>query len=262
METFVQTIFGSVIIIAISILVAGGSLALLQRLWPAAQRGAHNDVVGPSVGVIGTTYAVFIAFMLSGVWNDFQSAQVNAEQESNCLVNVCRLADRLPADNARQMQELTRQYATAMIKEEWPAMERESSSEAGHVLIKQMWKTLLSVQGQDAAQQIVIDHSFSELTGMTQHRRVRLLQSRKHLPPILWAVLIVGGIVTVASTCLFGVQNFYLHLSQVFAIAFLVSLMLVAIADIDRPFQGTVRVPPDGFHYALDTMNRWQLLPR
>ena len=260
MESFAQTIFGSVFIVIISIFVAAVSLVLLQRIWPAAKRGGQNDVVGPSVGVIGTTYAVFIAFMLSGVWNDFQTAQVNAEQESNCLVNVCRLADRLPADSARQMQDLTRRYATAMINEEWPAMEHESSSEAGHVLIKQMWKTLLGVQGQDAAQQTIIDHSFSELTAMTQHRRIRLLQSRKQLPPILWAVLIVGGIVTVGSTCLFGVRSFSLHLTQVFAIAFLVSLMLVAIADVDRPFQGTVRVPPDGFHYALDTMERWQSL--
>jgi len=258
MESFAQTIFGSIFIIAVSVLLAGGALALLQRLWPAAKRSIHNDVVGPSVGVIGTTYAVFIAFMLSGSWNDFQSAQVNAEQESNCLVNVFRLADRLPADSARQMQALTHRYATAMIDQEWPAMEHESSSESGHALIKQMWKTLLSVQGQDAAQQNVIDHSFSELTNMTEHRRIRLLQSRKQLPPILWAVLIVGGIVTVASTCLFGVQSFSLHLSQVFIIAFLISLMLVAIADIDRPFQGTVRVPPDGFHYALDAMERWQ----
>jgi hypothetical protein len=90
---------------------------------------------------------------------------------------------------------------------------------------------------------------------MTEHRRIRLLQSRQELPALLWAVLIVGGVVTVSSTCLFGVENFKLHMVQVFEISFLLSLMLVAIASINRPYQGDVRVGPDAFRYALETMN-------
>jgi hypothetical protein len=77
------------------------------------------------------------------------------------------------------------------------------------------------------------------------HRRIRLLESRERLPALLWAVLAVGGIVTVGSTCLFGVDNFKLHMVQVFEISFLLSLMLVAIASIDRPFQGG-RAPASG----------------
>ena len=137
-------------------------------------------------------------------------------------------------------------------------MARESESAAGQRLINELWKMLISVQNQDNTQQLILDHTFSQLTAMTEHRRIRLLQSRKRLPAILWAVLLVGGIVTVASTCLFGVQNFRLHLAQVFAITFLVSLMLVAIADVDRPFQGDIRVPPDGFRLAIETFDRWQ----
>jgi hypothetical protein len=89
---------------------------------------------------------------------------------------------------------------------------------------------------------------------MTEHRRIRLLQSRQQLPALLWAVLVVGGIVTVGSTCLFGVENFKLHLVQVFEISFLLSLMLVAIASINRPYQGDVHVTPEAFRYALETM--------
>jgi hypothetical protein len=90
---------------------------------------------------------------------------------------------------------------------------------------------------------------------MTEHRRIRLLQSRQKLPALLWAVLVVGGIVTVGSTCLFGVENFKLHVVQVFEISFLLSLILVAIASINRPYQGDVHVTPEAFRYALETMN-------
>jgi hypothetical protein len=47
--------------------------------------------------------------------------------------------------------------------------------------------------------------------------------------------------------------NFKLRVVQVLETSFLLSLMLVAIASIDRSFQGDVHVPPDAFRYALET---------
>ena len=88
---------------------------------------------------------------------------------------------------------------------------------------------------------------------MTEHRRMRELQSGTKLPPILWMVLIVGGIITTLSSCLFGTENFKLHCVQVISLTLLLSLALVAIADIDRPFQGAVHVNPIGFERARST---------
>jgi hypothetical protein len=39
----------------------------------------------------------------------------------------------------------------------------------------------------------------------------------------------------------------------VIVLSFLISLVLVAIADIDRPYQGDVKVSPAGFELALQT---------
>jgi hypothetical protein len=256
MQGFVQSLEGGVLIVAASTMVAVSTLLLLQRLWPPIQRMAHNDMVGPSVGVIGTTYAVIIAFMLSGVWSEFQAAQINAEQEANCLVNIFRFAERLPAEQGPKVQQLARDYSLAMIQDEWPAMERGAIGQRSQVIIEDLWRAL-AVPPHDATHEMLLDHSISELTQMTEHRRIRLLQSRKRLPGLLWAVLILGGVITVMSTCLFGVQNFRLHLVQVTAITLLLSLMLVAIAEVDRPYQGNVRVAPEGFRYALESIDRW-----
>src|SRR6201987_370779 len=193
--------------------------------------------------------------MLSGVWSEMQAASLNTEQEANSLINIYRFADQLPQESRIECQKLAHDYAQVMISEEWPAMLPESSSPAGHVLAQNLWRALTSVQPHTPTEQQMMDHSLSELSSMSEHRRVRILQSHQKLPAMLWAVLIVGGIVTVGSTCLFGVENFKLHLVQVFEISFLLSLMLVAIASINRPYQGDVHVSPDAFRYALDTMN-------
>src|SRR5215468_1160095 len=250
-----QTAIGSILIIISCIVSALFALAVLRHYWSPATRIAHNDVVGPNVSVIGTTYAVLIAFMLSGVWTNLQAARINAEQEANNLVNIFRFAYKLPPESSRQVQSLAHEYCVAMISDEWPAMAKQTQSPTAHRLIQQLWRALTTVQPHNSGEQTVMDHSLSELTSMTEHRRIRLLQSRDSLPAMLWAVLIVGGIVTVGSTCLFGVENFKLHVVQVFEISFLLSLMLVAIASINRPYQGQVHVGPEAFRYALDTMN-------
>ena len=56
-----------------------------------------------------------------------------------------------------------------------------------------------------------------------------------------------------AAACFFGVPNFRFHLLQIVVLSFLISLVLVAIADIDRPYQGDVKVSPEGFEFALHT---------
>lgn len=250
-----QGAIGSIAIIVCSIAGALFVLTLLRHYWKPATRLAHNDVVGPNVSVIGTTYAVLIAFMLSGVWTNLQHASLNAEQEANSLVNIFRFAYHLPPESRAQIHDLARRYCHAMVDEEWPMMTRGEQSPTAHRITQQLWNALSSVQPRNPSEQTVMDHSLSELSEMTEHRRIRLLQSRQRLPPILWAVLVVGGLVTVGSTCLFGVENFKLHIVQVFEISFLLSLMLVAIASINRPYQGDVHVGPGAFQYALETMN-------
>jgi len=250
-----QGALGSVAIIIACIVGALLALGILRHYWAPSTRLAHNDVVGPNVSVIGTTYAVLIAFMLSGVWTNLQGARLNAEQEANNLVNLFRFSYGLPPESRAELQQLVRGYCHAMISEEWAAMEHGQQGPTAHRITQELWQSLISVQPRNASEQTVMDHSLSELTNMTEHRRIRLLQSRQRLPALLWAVLVVGGIVTVGSTCLYGVENFKLHLVQVFEISFLLSLMLVAIASINRPYQGDVHVSPDAFRYALETMD-------
>ena len=90
---------------------------------------------------------------------------------------------------------------------------------------------------------------------MTDHRRMRQLQMAATIPGILWAVLIIGAITTIVSASLFGNVNFRLQLAQVFMLSLVISLVLVAIADINRPFQGAVHVVPAGFERARTTLD-------
>ena len=90
-----------------------------------------------------------------------------------------------------------------------------------------------------------------EISSIAEHRRIRQLQSDTTLPGVLLTVLIAGGVLTLLSASLFGSLNPRLHVMQVITLALMFSLSLVAIADVNRPFQGTVHVTPKGFENAL-----------
>ncbi len=247
--------------INIVIIIAGVSGALLflflvTRTTTVPSRKESNDFTGAVVAVIGTTYAVILAFTLAGVWNMFQEAQANEEQEANSLVNVYRIASQLPDANARAIQDLCGRYAENALDREWPAMLNRKMPPEGGEMINQFWTLAGQAQARAPSGAIAAYQLMEELRGLTQYRRIRATQNRETLPFILWAILISGGIITVVSACFFGVANFRIHMLQVFMLSFLISLVLVAIANIDRPYQGPVRVTPEGFRYALNTLHQ------
>jgi hypothetical protein len=247
--------FQSSIIVVVTVASSLLFMASLNRIWTWEKRHAHNDVIGWQLSILGTTYAVILGFMLYTVWTDYTAADLNVDFEANALVNVYRLSEGLPDPQQTQMQALARSYADAAIKDDWPQMAVNQMPEQTHTIDSEMWKTLMSVKSASPTQIIAEDHALSELSALTEHRRTRLLQSASRLPDVLWWVLIVGGVVTIASSSMFGSENSILHGLQVFAFSLLVSLVLVAIADIDRPFQGSVHVGEFAFRRAQANLN-------
>lgn len=225
-------------------------LLLLRRVWHSELRRPHNDLIGWHLSVLGSTYAVIIGFMLFAVWTNFETADGNAEAEANCLVNMVRSSAGLSAESHEQIRGLASEYASIMLNDEWPAMERGDVSPKSHVSIEKLWTTVTDGEIHSSRERTSLDHTFSELARMTEYRRLRQLQVNSYLPGILWLVLIAGTTVTILSACLLGAADLKLHLIQVVTLALMISSVLVAIGDINRPFQGSVHVDATGFERA------------
>ncbi len=68
---------------------------------------------------------------------------------------------------------------------------------------------------------------------------------------MVWVVLVIGGVLTVAFTYLFGMQSVRLHAVAVAGLTILISLLLHTIGVLDYPFNSGVRVQPDAFEQVL-----------
>lgn len=250
MLTSAQSIFAVIAAVAGSLIF----MALVNWIWPWERRHEHNEQIGWQLSVLGTTYAVILGFMLYAVWTAFGEAESNVEYEANDLVSVYWLADGLPDQQRVQVKQLASQYADVVINQDWPDMYAGRVPSASLAVNRQMWKTMMEVKATSPSETSAQDHALNELSSLTEHRRTRVLQSLSRLPRVLWFVLIIGGGVTAASSCLFGSSNVLLHILQVFAFSLLLALGLVAIAEIHRPFQGAVHISDYAFIRAQQNM--------
>ena len=246
-------------ILIVALAIGGSVLAwwLLLRLFPAERLREHNDITGWQLSVLGTTYAVIVGFMLFAAWADFRTADQNAEVEASCLVTLYWAASGLPDTQRDEIRRLAVEYANTMVTTEWPAMAHGTVSHEASDVVQHFWAVASQPQNLTSTQQVSLEQTMGEISSIAEHRRIRQLQSETTLPGVLWTVLIVGGVLTLASACLFGSQNPILHMLQVVTLALMLSLSLVAIADVNRPFRSVVHVTPKGFENALRIFERY-----
>jgi len=248
------TISQNAVVVTVTILVSLLAMAVLNRIWPREKRRQFNDLIGWQLSILGTTYAVILGFMLYTVWTSYGEADLNVDLEANALVNLYWLADGLPETQRTQLQALARSYADTVIDQEWPQMARGEVPEKSSAISQEMWKTVMSVGAISPTEVNAQNHAMGELGSLAQHRLTRIVQSRSRLPLVLWCVLLVGGSLTILSACTFGEESVKLQALQVFSFSLLVSLSLVAISDIHRPFHGLIHVSDYAFQKARQSM--------
>ena len=226
-------------------------LVVVQRLVPPGLREEHNDVAGFIYAVLGISYAVLLAFVVIAVWQDYKTAQTNVESEANELAGVYFLASQFPEPERTRVQELARTYARIVVEQEWPMMERGQTSPRADSLLRQLGLKLLQFDPRTKGEQVLYERGLTQAHDTADARRLRLLEVREGIPDLLWVVLVVGGVITVSFTYLFGLKSNVAHTLMVAALTLVICGILFAIGEFDNPFSGAVEIRPDAFKEVL-----------
>jgi Protein of unknown function (DUF4239) len=240
------------LMLCLSMLLAAGGLILVQWLVPKEVRMQHNDVAGFIYAVLGVVYAVLLGLMLVAVWEQWNAAAGRADQEASELAEVFWVADRLPGPDGPRIQELVRAYARVVVEEEWPLMRQGKSSQKAWDLLDELRSGVQDFQPSTPAQQVLYEQGLERVHELADARRDRLLEADQGLPSILWVVLIIGGVVVIGFTYLFGLDSTLTHLLMVAALALVISLVLFTVAELDFPFKGGIRIGPEAMEQVLD----------
>src|SRR5436189_2878548 len=96
--------------------------------------------------------------------------------------------------------------------------------------------------------------SLTRLNNLAQHRRLRIFAGNDTVPPVIWLVILVGGVITVSYTYLFGMKNTKAQYMMTATLTITITLILFLIYVLDHPFTGASKVSTEPLKQVMEIM--------
>jgi hypothetical protein len=241
-----------VLVVSVSVLIALTGLVLVNRLVPETRRSSSNVGGGLIFRPISGVFGILIGFTAFLVWQQYYTAHVTAQREASELAAIYWHAEELPTSERLQVQQYARSYARIVIEEEWPLMGQGQESSKAWDTVDKLRRTVDGFEPSTSTEETLHARQVTLVDDVLNDRRLRLLQSREGLPPILWTVLLSGSVLLVGYTYFFGLQDFRAHLLMVGMLTALIVIILFTIKSLEYPFSGEMRVDSSAFELVLN----------
>ncbi len=199
----------SILLTAVTVTVSIIGLLLFRKFLAPGNLHAHHDVTDPYSQFVGMLFAVLLGFMVADAMQRFGAARTIVEQEASAVGNVFRLADAFPDAAKSKIQRLCMLYTKDVIEQEWPLMAEKKSSIETWKTYKELWKSCTEYDPVTARQVDAHSAILPCMATLGENRRLRVNALHNGLPPVLWSILVVGGLATVIFTYFFKVDNFF-----------------------------------------------------
>ena len=137
------------------LVVGGGTLFgilglyLVRWKFPKAVLEKNHEVAGFFIGVMGTIYAVLLAFVVSVLWSQFQQVSVIATQEANEIGDMSRLIKGFTEPLQSQIRQDLATYTKYVVEEEWPDMAKGRESHNAWAALHSLWTAFRNMEPQE-----------------------------------------------------------------------------------------------------------------
>jgi hypothetical protein len=235
-----------------AMVIAAGLMITVRRYVPEAHRRASDDAASRVFTVVTGLEAVLIAFVLISLFDGVGSARSGSYQEADSLVAVYWDANLLPAATTVKIQKLAVSYGQTVVNQEWPAMRANAVIEgSGKSQLDQLREAITSFVPTTYAQEDRQTQITNDLSSVYQARQQRIAASTSRVNPLIWSALIVGAVLSVGLTCLFGGEKLLIHVIIAAVLAGTVTALLFASFQLQDPFSGAAHLSPAAFTSAL-----------
>ncbi len=246
-----DTLLNGVLLIGGAMLASVGGLVLVRRYVNIAWLKQHHEVASYFFLMMGTLYAVLVAFAIFVVWSGFKDAGTNLEHEANEVGDLSRMSTAMPDPLRQNIRAALMEYLTAVTEDEFPAMAEGRDSVRTWQATQKVWDVYGAGQPDTPKLQAYYQESLTHLNDLANYRRIRLFTSRGTVPPALWCLLISGAVLLIAFTYLFGHESVVSQAAMTAALAGTLAFSLFLIITLDNPYSGVARVTPESFKVEL-----------
>lgn len=220
-------------------LIAGFAQWLVHRRFSAESLGRNNEIAGFKMGVVGLIYGLILGMAIVGVWEDFTNARDTVESEANLVAVLARNTRGFPAESSADSRAHLRNYVREVITQEWP-QKRESDLAAKE--LDKYFSIITTSKTKDPMQLAVLAQSLERTNDLALTRRSRLTQMDSGMPELIWAILLLGSVVTIALALFLGSENRRAQMMMTMLLGSMIGLGLFTVLELDHPYQGAITI--------------------
>jgi hypothetical protein len=180
-------------------------------------------------------------------WEQYTRVDDRVSSEANSLATIYRDVSAYPEPWRSKLTSEIRTYTRYLIDVAWPLQRKGIVPNVGVREVNAIEFTLYAYEPRSEAQKILANSAVEEFNRYLEFRRSRLYLINSGLPAALWAVIIIGAIITIVLTYFLALERWNAHVIMTTFAAIIISLLIFMIAVMDHPFRGEVSVGPDAF---------------
>jgi len=242
------------IVSAITTLVGLAGLHLVRKKYSAEVLKENHEVAAIIFNAFGLFYGVMVAFVVFVTWGGYDEATKNLQMEASEALDIFHSAEAFPDPAKKIIQQGVTDYVTTVYNDEVQRMSHGDISlysGGAHTALRTLFN---QIDAKSIPNTELYAESLRCLNNLAQYRRMRIFAGNNTVPPVVWLVLLVGGVFAVSYTFFFGMKNIKAQYLITTTLTVMITSILFLIYVLDHPFTGASSVSLEPLRQAMAAM--------
>jgi hypothetical protein len=243
--------------VIVHVVIAWGAIACAIALAMVVQRRRSGEGELPDyrvvLGFVGSAYGLLLGLLVVFAVGHYSDARHRAEDEASSLVSLFDTVAVYPREVRVRVRHDLICYMRSIVADEWPSMERGTSTEAPSTLAfgNQIRADLRQLPVANQRESSAYGRAATLITDAGQARQQLLFFTKPEIPTALWAVVYVGAFLLVFLIAIHYTDHPRGRIPALGSLMVLVTVVVAVLAMLDRPFGFGARVQPDEMRQAI-----------
>ncbi|HEY5992507.1 MAG TPA: DUF4239 domain-containing protein [Candidatus Udaeobacter sp.] len=231
-------------------------LHLVRKKYSAEVLKENHEVAAIIFNAFGLFYGVMVAFVVFVTWSGYDEARKDLQLEASEALDIFHSAEAFPDPANKIIQQGVREYVASVYNDEVQKLSQGDISlysGGAHAELRTLFNQMdaTSIPNRE-----LYAESLRCLNNLAQYRRMRIFAGNDTVPPVIWLVLLVGGVFAASYTFFFGMKNIKAQYLITTTLTVTVTSILFLIYVLDHPFTGTSRVSLEPLRQAMASMQK------
>src|SRR5437762_6549018 len=195
------------IVSAITTFVALAGLHFVRKKYSTEVLRENHEVAAIIFNAFGLFYGVMVAFVVFVTWSGYDEATKNLQMEANEADDLFHITRAFPEPAGTTIRKGLMDYVRSVDNDELKRMSQGEISLHSNRAMTRLITVFYQMDEKSIPNRELYAESLTRLNNLAQHRRLRIFAGNDTVPPVIWLVILVGGVITVSYTYLFGMKN-------------------------------------------------------